>query len=284
MNKAISDKKKILITAKNSYIGNSFADWVKANNNYSIDFISCRTDDWKQLSFSNYDVILHVAGVAHVNETNENKELYYQVNRDLTIQLAVKAKNDGVMQFIFISSMSVYGIESGVISKDTIPCPKSNYGISKLQAEEMIKQFQDKNFNVIRIRPPMVYGEKCKGNYVKLVKMALFLPVFPEIKNKRSMIYIDNLSQFIKLVIDDNQSGAFMPQNAEYVNTSEMVKLIAEAHGKKMRLTKLGNFLIYPLVKRINVFGKIFGDLVYEQDTSEYCLTATKESIILSEA
>lgn len=284
MNISINNKKKILITAKTSYIGNAFAEWVKPNADYSIDFISCRTDDWKHASFSSYDVILHVAGIAHINETDENKELYYQVNRDLTIELALKAKKEKVMQFIFVSSMSVYGIETGVISKNTIPYPKSSYGISKLQAEEKINQLQDKHFKVTIIRPPMVYGKNCKGNYVKLAKIALVVPVFPEIKNKRSMIYIDNLSQFIKLMIEENRSGVFMPQNAEYVNTSEMVKLIAEAHGKKVRLTKLANFLIYPLIMKIDVLSKVFGDLIYEQDTSEYCLTATKESIILSEA
>ncbi|MGO4547607.1 NAD-dependent epimerase/dehydratase family protein [Paenibacillus sp. 2TAB23] len=284
MNEVTKDKKNILITAKNSYIGNSFANWAKSNNNYSISFISCRTDDWRKIVFSSYDVILHVAGIAHVNETKKNKELYYQVNRDLTIELALKAKRDGVKQFIFISTMSVYGIESGVISKDTIPNPKSNYGISKLQAEEKIKHLQDENFIVTTIRPPMVYGKNCKGNYAKLARMVLFVPVFPEIENRRSMIYIDNLSQFIMLVIKEYRSGVFMPQNAEYMNTSEMVKLISEAHGKNVRLTKMVNFLIFPLVNRINALSKLFGSLIYEQDTSEYCVTATKESIILSEA
>ena len=158
--------KRILITAKHSYIGNSFAEWT--NGKYDIDFISCRTDEWKQSSFSVYDAILHVAGIAHIKESKDNIKLYYEVNRDLTIELAAKAKTDGVKQFIFLSSMSVYGIESGTINKDTPTNPKNNYGISKIEAENQIKLLENDHFKITIIRPPMVYGMGCKGNYCLL--------------------------------------------------------------------------------------------------------------------
>lgn len=273
--------KKILITAENSYIGNAFADWT--SERYKIDFISCRNDKWKELDFSIYDVVFHVAGIAHTRETKENSNLYFKVNRDLTIALAMKAKDDGVKHFIFLSSMSVYGIERGVIRKDSIPNPTSNYGISKLQAEEKIISLNKENFKIAILRVPMVYGKNCKGNYPRLAKVALKLPVIPAINNQRSMIYIDNLSEFVKVVIENSMSGIYLPQNSEYTNTSEMIRLIAEVHEKKIVLTKLANPLLRLLCRKSRAVNKVFGNLVFEQCTSNYCVVGLKESIKLTE-
>jgi UDP-glucose 4-epimerase len=190
------------------------------------------------------------------------------VNRDLAYETAQKAKADGVGQFIFMSSMSVYGIENGVIDKNTSLKPNSAYGKSKIEAEELIIKLADESFVVATLRPPMVYGKGCRGNYLRLAGLALKTPIFPKVDNKRSMIYIDNLSEFIKQLIDNRSGGLFFPQNAEYVNTSGMVRLIAKAHGKKIVMTKLFN----PLLKLLNVstVNKVFGDLVYEMSMSEY--------------
>lgn len=176
-----------------------------------------------------------------------DKDLYFRVNRDLAYEVAKKAKKEGVSQFIFLSSMSVYGMETGVITRDTVPQPKSLYGKSKLEAEKLIEHLNDQTYKVAILRPPMVYGKGCKGNYPKLAKLAKITPLFPDIDNKRSMIYVDNLSKFLKVIIDDNQSGLFFPQNNEYVKTSELVKLIAKYNNKKIRLTKLFNPIINSL-------------------------------------
>ncbi|PRY82680.1 hypothetical protein [Alkalibacterium olivapovliticus] len=114
----------------------------------------------------------------------------------------------------------------------------------------------------------MVYGKGCKGNYTKLSSLAVKTPLFPKYNNKRSMIYIDNLSEFIKQVINNKSTGLFFPQNSEYVNTSEMVKKIAEFRGKKLILTKLFN----PVLKllKVGIVNKIFGDLVYNQNLSGF--------------
>ncbi|MBK5442705.1 NAD-dependent epimerase/dehydratase family protein [Peribacillus sp. TH24] len=278
--------KKILITGTNSYIGTSLEKWLRNYpDRYSIDSISLRNDLWKEKDFSEYDVVFHVAGIAHIKETKENADLYYKVNRDLAYDTAEKAKKDGVKQFILLSSMSVYGIECGVIDKNTPLKPKSNYGKSKLQAEELIKSLGDEGFKIAIIRPPMVYGKDCKGNYPRLKNLTLKYSVFPSVENKRSMIYIDNLCEFIRLLINDCSSGLFFPQNNEYVCTSEMVKLIAEAHGQKIRMTKVLN----PLLKllKISTVNKVFGDLVYERCMSqhkiEYYVYEFKSSISLTE-
>ena len=182
--------KRVLITGKDSYIGTKFAQWLSQwPDKYKVEEVDLKDANWKEKDFSSYDVVFHVAGIAHVKETKENKELYYKVNRDLAYKAASKAKKEGINHFVFLSSMSVYGIETGVIKKNTKLNPKSNYGKSKLQAEEFINSLQDDNFSVAILRPPMTYGKGCKGNYPRLSKLALKVPFFPDVKNKRSMVY-----------------------------------------------------------------------------------------------
>jgi nucleoside-diphosphate-sugar epimerase len=266
--------KKILITGKNSYVGTSMVKWLGTYpDKYSIDSISLRSEDWKEKDFSRYDVVLHVAGIAHVSSDPKMEGIYYKVNRDLTIEAAKKAKAEGVKQFIFMSSIIVYGESSGnrrVINKNTIPTPSNFYGNSKLQAEEGIKPLENSNFKVAIIRPPMIYGRGSKGNYPKLAKAAQKLPIFPDIENQRSMLHIDNLCEFLKLMIDNEESGMFFPQNSEYVKTSEMVKLIANVYGKKITLTKVFNPILEIVGLRLGIINKVFGNLVYEKSMSTY--------------
>lgn len=283
--------KNILITGVNSYVGNSLADWLnKEPDKYKIEKISLRNDKWKQHDFSGYDVIVHVAGIAHVSTDPKMEELYYKVNRDLTIEVAKKAKSDEVKQFIFLSSIIVYGEvkeNNGIITRDTIPNPSNFYGKSKLEAEKGIESLESEHFKVAIIRPPMIYGKGSKGNYPKLAKLARITPIFPDFDNKRSMIHIDNLTEFIRLMIDNEERGLFFPQNAEYVKTSEMVKLIAGVHGRKLLFIKLFNPFIRIFINRINIFSKIFGNLMFDQKLSfyevNYNVNNFKESIIKTE-
>ena len=268
--------KKILITGANSYIGTSLEKWIeKYSNKYSIDTVDMKDDSWKEEDFSQYDVIFHVAGIAHVSSNPSMESLYNKVNRDLPVETAKKAKKAGVKQFIFMSSIIVYGDSSNVngeriIDKNTTPSPSNFYGNSKLQAEENLKPLESDDFKIVILRPPMIYGKWSKGNYPKLAKLAQRLPVFPDIDNKRSMLHIDNLCEFIRLIIENEESGLFFPQNSEYVKTSEMVELIAQAHGKRIRLTKGFNPLLRLVGLKVAIFSKVFGDLVYEQSMSEY--------------
>lgn len=265
--------RKVLITGVNSYVGNSLAKWLeKEPQNYAIDLISLKDGTWKEKDFSLYDVVVHVAGIAHVSRDPKMEEKYYKINRDLTIEAAEKAKTDGVKQFIFLSSIIVYGENNnnGIIDKNTTPQPSNFYGNSKLQAERGILPFKDESFKVAIVRPPMIYGKGSKGNYPKLAKAAQKLPIFPDIENQRSMLHIDNLSEFIKLMIDNQESGLFFPQNEEYVQTSEMVKVISEVHGKSIKLTKVFNPILYLISNRIGIINKVFGNLVYDKDLSIY--------------
>jgi UDP-glucose 4-epimerase len=285
--------KRILITGANSYIGTSFEKWVAQwPEEYHVDTVEMRNGEWKVLDFSLYDVIFHVAGIAHQDAKADQEELYYKVNRDLTIEVAKKAKSEGVKQFIFMSSMIVYGAsskigETKIITRDTIPEPINFYGNSKLQAEQGILPLQSEGFNVVVIRPPMIYGKDSKGNYPILAKFAKITPVFPNIENKRSMLHIDNLTEFIRLMVEHSENGVFFPQNREYIKTAEMVKIIADVKGKKIWLTKLFNPVLIGLGGKVNVINKVFGSLLYSQDISsykhDYQLNDLKASIINTE-
>ncbi|MBU3155327.1 NAD-dependent epimerase/dehydratase family protein [Clostridium estertheticum] len=266
----------ILITGANSYIGTSFEKWLeKYLDKYSIDTLDMRDNEWKNRDFSKYDVIFHVAGIAHVSADPKMEQLYYKVNRDLTIQTAKKAKAEGVKQFIFMSSIIVYGDSSHinhkrVIDKNTVPTPSNFYGRSKLEAEQGIMPLIDDKFKVVVLRPPMVYGKGSKGNYPKLAKVAQKLPIFVDVDNQRSMLHIDNLCEFIRLIVKNEESGLFFPQNSEYVNTAKMVKIIAEAHGKNIRLTKFFNPALKLMGNFVGLVNKAFGNLVYDKSMSEY--------------
>lgn len=258
--------KNILITGANSYIGMCFENYMKNFPEYTIETLDMINPEWEKKDFSSFDVIYHVAGIAHRKETEENAQLYYDINRDLTIKVAEKAKREGVKHFVFLSSMSVYGVEEGVITRETPPAPKSNYGKSKIQAEEKLNELADENFAVAVMRPPMVYGDGCKGNYQMLVKFAKMLPVFPDYKNKRSMVHVDNLSRFVKHLIDTNAEGLFFPQDENYVCTCEMVKEIGKDMGKNIKLLKIMNPAVSILKKFTTQGKKAFGDLIYDTE------------------
>lgn len=256
--------KKIIMTGKNSYIGTSFKKWISQYpESYKIQSMNVRDNQWKALSFNGYDVILHTAAVVHVKENNY--ENYYKVNRDLTIDIAKKAKSEGVKQFVFLSTMGVYGDETERINEETIPKPKSHYAKSKYEAEKLLLELQALDFQVSILRPPIIYGRNCPGNYTRLSKLAKKLPIFPNYQNERSMLFIDNLSEFIRIVIDNKFSGIFYPQNKDYVNVSQLVGDIAKVNGKQIQLTRIFNWLIYILIYISPMFRKVFGSFTYDK-------------------
>ena len=276
--------KKILIAGANSYIGTSFEKY--AYEHYSdqlaADTVDMIDGSWRNKDFSSYDVVFHVAGIAHAdvgNVTDEIKAKYYAINTDLAIETAKKAKEDGVKQFVFMSSAIIYGdsVPYGKIkriTKDTDPAPANFYGDSKWQADKGVRELADDKFTVTVLRPPMIYGKGSKGNYPTLSKMARKLPIFPDIQNERSMLYIENLCEFLCQVMIRAEGGIFWPQNREYSRTSEMVKLIAEANSHRLFVNKIFN----PMVSLTSIIpgkvgalaNKAFGNLSYEMSMSEY--------------
>ena len=289
-------KKKILITGKGSYIGESVEQWLlKDRDQYEVDTLDMLNNSWRDKDFSEYDVIFHVAGIAHADVgaiTEEQKELYYEVNTELTLEVAEKAKRSNVKQFIFMSSMIVYsGCKERIITFSTEPKPLNFYGDSKLQADKKLQEMVTDGFKVVVLRPPMIYGKGSKGNYPQLAKLASRLPVFPNVKNQRSMLHIDNLCQFVKLMIDNEETGVFFPQNGEYTNTSDMVQMIAEVKGHRIIMIPFVYLFVKVLEKVPGKIGelttKAFGDSSYEMSMSEYKenyrVNSLRKSIILTE-
>ena len=284
--------KRILITGANSYIGKSFDSYLKQwPDQYLVDTMDMIDGTWKEKSFAGYDAVYHVAGIAHSDHgkiSPERAQLYYQVNRDLAVETAKKAKTEGVKQFIFMSSASVYGKSAPIgkhkmITRETPFSPENSYGDSKVQAEQGIMPLQSEDFKVVILRPPMIYGKGCKGNYTTLSTLAKKLPCFPYVDNKRSMLYIENLVEFVKLMVDNEEHGIFWPQNSEYTNTSQMVAMIAAVHGKRMILVKGFSWALKILSRMTALVDKAFGSFCGDQEMSSYkqnyCIVNLADSI-----
>ena len=288
--------KKILITGAGSYIGGYVEGYLQRwPESYRVDTLDMIGDSWREASFRGYDAVLHVAGLVHQPKTKNDPtqaERYDRVNHILAVETAQQAKNEGVVQFLFLSSASVYGLNAPVgkvvmITKDTPLNPKDNYGISKKKAEEGLQKLQDEQFRVAILRPPMIYGKGCKGNYQTMAKLAGKLPVFPWVENQRSMLYMENLAEFIRLLIEDEAEGIFCPQNNEYVNTSNMVNLIAHANGRGILLIRGFTWALKLLRPITGIVDKAFGSLCYDFELSryriDYCVKNYQESILETE-
>lgn len=264
------NEKRLLITGVNSYIGISFKTWLeKSDASYKIDLVSMRNDEWQRINFKLYDSIVHVSALVHQKERKEFEKDYFKVNCENTYRLAKVARDAGVKQFIFISSMAIYGEEVVNITKDTMPKPATYYGKSKLLAEEKLDKLRNEMFKVVIIRPPMVYGKNCPGNYSRLAKLARYSPIFPKFENKRSMIFIDNLCLLMQQILDSEADGVFCPQEENYITTSELVKEIASIHQHKIVLTPIFNPIIKILIVRVPIIKKVFGDLTYDDSFSK---------------
>ena len=274
-------EKKILIVGEGSYIGDFLKEYLTEYSPlYQVSTLNAIGLVPEPEQFAGFDDVVVVAGIAHRKETRENRKLYYQVNRDLVVSVAKASRKAKVPHLTLLSSMSVYGLEQGHITKETAEAPKNAYGNSKLQADRALRYMASPEVKAAILRPPMVYGKGCKGNYQTLRKIALKVPVFPDVKNERSMIYIGNLCEFIRETIDLEREGIFFPQNCEYVNTAEFIRLIAMNHGKKVRLIPVPG----KLFKKIpaGAARKAFGDLTYEK-TDAVSRYSFVESVSLTE-
>ncbi len=267
--------KKVLITGVGSYIGTKVEEWLKRSPDlFEVDSVDTMNDNWKKADFSKYDVVYNVAGIAHVKAKKGEAPLYYAVNRDMVIDIAKTAKAAGVKQFIHMSSMIVYKevktLEGKIIHRDTVPAPNGFYGDSKLQGELGIKELQSSSFKVCILRPPMIYGPGCRGNFPRLVWLATKTPVFPAWHNRRSMLYIDNLCEFVKQVIVNEVKGIVFPQNAEYADTCEIIRYYSKRYGRKIWFTRLLNPLIWMTGSLLRPVGKMFSDSTYDMEMSIY--------------
>lgn len=270
--------KKILITGAGSYVGENVRKYIMqtAGDQFVIDAVDTFGDNWKKADFSQYDVVYHVAGIAEVNGKKGMEQLYYKVNTDLTIEIAKHAQANGVKQFIFMSSMIVYketqSLKGNIITPESMPAPNGVYGDSKLKAEEGLKDVAkgEGRMKVCILRPPMIYGPNSKSNLLRLGRLSTKVPFFPNWRNKRSMLYIDNLGEFVKQAVLRELEGTFYPQNRELSATVDIIRFFAKAADHKIWITKLlnpfvwlGSFVLQPI-------NKMFADSYYVPEMSEY--------------
>ena len=284
IDKSEKNKKRVLITGAKSYIGESFEVYAREHytENFVIDTVDMRETGWKEKNWSAYDAVFHVAGIAHADTGNvdeSTKAKYYQVNTELAVETAKKCKEDGIKQFIFMSSMIIYGDSANygkkkVIDEHTIPSPANFYGDSKWQADKRVRKLSDTYFRVAVLRPPMIYGKGSKGNYPILAKLAKMLPVFPAVNNRRSMLYIDNLCEFLCQLILSGEGGIYFPQNEKYVQTADMAREIKKVSGKSLKVLRflapfvaIGSYAPGKIGKLVN---KAFGNSIYKKKLSVY--------------
>ena len=270
--------KHILITGGGSYLGRNLREYLSQwKQNYEIQSLSLR-GDWEHFDFHGFDAVYHTAALVHHPETKDNPAFlpeYLAVNRDLCLKVAQKAKEAGVRQFLFLSTEAVYGLtapygKTVTITRDTPLCPKDNYGRSKLEAERGLAALEDEHFRVAILRPPIIYGKDCTGNFQALQKFADKLPCFPKIENRRSMLYVGSLNALVKLLIDREDRGIFCPQDRAYLCTSQVVQAIAQAKGKRLPLVPGFSWSLHLLRQISRSVDKAFGSLCYDQALSAY--------------
>lgn len=267
--------KKVLITGAGSFVGTNIEKWLlRVPGEFEVDTVDTMNDAWKQVDYTTYDSVFHVAGIAHVDPKPEMAPLYYKVNRDLAIEVAKWAKEHGVKQFIYMSSGIVYhaskSLNGSVKTLETVPQPNDFYGDSKLQAEKGLRELKCDTFRVCILRPPMIYGPGNKGNLPRLGWLATRLPVFPAWHNKRSMLYVGNLAEFVRQIILREMSGTFFPQNAELADTVEIVRHFAKEHGHRIWISRIFNPLVWLGSFFLPAIPKMFADSYYVPEMSKY--------------
>lgn len=271
--------KNILITGTGSFVGTSVQHHLERwSDKYKVQAIGTKNGEWKKLDFSIFDTVYHVAGLAHSdvgNVSGETKKKYYAVNCDLAIDVAKKARAEGVKQFIFMSSAIVYGDSAPIgvekmISSTTPLSPTNFYGDSKVQAENGLRKLEDESFKMVILRCPMIYGKEGKGNFPTLEKLAQKMLLFPKVDNKRSMLYVENLAEFVRLMVENEETGTFWPCNKEWSNTGELIQMIAECYGKKVRLVPGFGWTLKGMSHLTGYVNKAFGNLAYEEHLGDY--------------
>ena len=265
--------KRILITGKTSWIGDELERHLQNfPNAYVVERVSLRDSLWETANWDDYDSVVHTAAIAHDGE--EDERCVQDVNVELTRKVGLKAKQHGVPHMIFLSSFHVYAADKNgdvIVDQSTKPNPTTLYGKSKLAAEGQLAELQDKGFSVAILRPPLVYGPYCtKRNFPRFIKLASITPIFPNVANKRSMIYSRNLAELMRLLLENGDGGIYLPQNENLVCTSDMIVRIGEELGRRIRLSNALAPAVSFLARRKSTLGKLFGNAYYMPEISKY--------------
>jgi UDP-glucose 4-epimerase len=257
---------KILIIGANSFVGINYRKFSQFKD---IDEISLRDKRPEDINFSGYDVVLHLAAIVHQTKKISEKE-YLSINRDLCLEVAASAKKNGVRQFVFLSTVKVYGDfcpNHDIRNENSVCFPDDSYGRSKLAAEIGLRKLEDRDFVISIIRTAIVYGEGVRANMISLIKLIETIPLLPfkNTLNKRNYTYTGNLAGFIDQAIIERASGVFIAMDSNAISTTELVSYLSKSLGKKVILFKIpGIFLRLGCRYMPSVFERLYGSLEFD--------------------
>jgi nucleoside-diphosphate-sugar epimerase len=253
--------KELLITGSSGFVGNYFIN--KYKNKYNIKTFSFLKDDINSLDCNGVDIVFHLSALVHQMGGASAIE-YERVNVTQTLNLAQKAKESGVKQFVFMSTVKVYGEETNnKYTENTVCNPEDEYGKSKLKAELELKNLESDSFKVSIIRTPIVYGYGVKANIKSLINLVNKISILPlgKINNKRSMVYIGNLCHIVDEVITQQESGIFLASDDEPLSTSKLIELVAKNLDKKIYLLKIPFFKSLLKLLKPSFHKRLYGSL-----------------------
>lgn len=268
----------ILIIGKNSYIGNHLDEWLTSNG-HIVEQLDVLTDEWKTFDYSSYNAIVHVAGIVHRPDCKD-WSLYKSVNTDMPISIASMYKesrsaNGNKGLYVYFSTMGVFeagkSLKSCIVNEKTPLKSESMYGKSKLMAEEGLSKMKDDTLDIAFVRPPSVYGKGCRGGYISgFTTIVRLLPIFPKayLSARQSFIYIDNLCECVRLIVEKRLTGAFCPQDDEIPNANELFETIATGIGKRYLESRfLG--LLQQVFSFVPFVKKAYGGIEYSRSLSD---------------
>lgn len=270
-------EKSVLIVGTNSFVGNNIKKTINDLNFIEVSLFEKQPDE---INFNGVDSVIHLAALVHQMKGAPENE-YYKINRDLAFEVAKKAKESGAKQFVFMSTVKVYGEQTQLqqsFNENSECVPIDPYGKSKLEAENLLKSIEDKNFKVAIIRSPLVYGAGVKANMYNLIKLIDRFPVLPlgGIKNSRSMVYIGNLVSLISTIIKKNESGIFIAGDREPISTTNLARFMAKGLKKKRFFFTFPTWVILVLkIIKPDFVIRIFGSLVVDNEKTNKKLSFT---------
>lgn len=262
----------ILITGCSGFVGGHLTQYLKTKD---IEY-DCLVRDKSNKQFiipdNNIRVVIHLAGRAHVlNETSQSPYMdFYQVNCEFALKVAKAAYEQGMKRFVYVSSVGVYGksCSNEFLSESSELNPVEDYAKSKFEAERELKKLSESlGFELVIVRPALVYGYDAPGNIERLLALIYKYRTIPiaEKNNSRTFIYVENLVQFLLVAgSHPNAKGKIFNAADDGVSTRTLVSYLAKGMSKKPMLFSLPRviwkLLLGPLGKK-KIYEQLFEDL-----------------------
>ena len=251
---------RILISGIHGFVGSNLVRALRGEHEiYGVDIVApekegvCRTFGWDELEaggIPEVDAIIHLAGLAHDTKEQEASELYYQVNRDLTVRMFDYFRaHPGIRKFLFFSSVKAAAERvEGVLTEEVAATPQGPYGVSKRAAEIYIlnalavspEEFRGRGVYVLR--PCMIHGPGNKGNLNLLYKVVSWGMPWPlgAFENRRTFTSVENVCFVVEgLLKGEVDSGIYNVGDDEALSTNELIEEICASLGKRAHIWKL---------------------------------------------